>query len=501
MKRYLPSKFTVITLLTLLAIPVGLAAQQPRYKLIDLGTFGGPSDIVDGPTVPIISSNGTYAGAAETSIPDPFAPFCQNGDCLVQHAQEWQDGVVTDLGTLPGVNLSSGATWVSTNGTIAGASENGRIDPLLGIPEMRAVLWTKDGHIINLGTLGGGYESFAPAVNDLQQVAGWSLNRVPDPFSMVGGSTQTRGFLWEHGVKRDLGTLGGPDALPEAMNDLSQIVGTSYTNAMPNPINGFDCPPNVPTTDPFFWQKGEMVDIGTLGGTCGVANFINSGGQVVGTSNLAGNQTHHALVWDRGALKDLGTLGGNNSEALWISDSGLVVGRSDFSLQSADHHAFLWKNSVMTDLGVLGSCLHSTAYSVNSEGQVVGDTGDCPNGGGPSFFSEGGQQMVDINILVLPGSDIEVVDAFDINDRGEIAGGGILPNGDYHAVLLIPASHEEIAAATAFNVSQPASTAVHTLVRNSESSFSGGRDRALNMFRRTTELNRYHIPGMEALDR
>ncbi len=285
---------------------------------------------------------------------------------------------MTDLGTLPGVNLSSNATWVSTNGTIVGVSENGRIDPLLGIPEVRAVLWTKDGRIINLGTLDDGYESFAPAVNDFQQVAGWSLNRIPDPFSMAG-NTQTRGFLWEHGIKQNLGTLGGPDAMPEAMNDRGQIVGISYTNAVPNPINGFDCPPDVPTTAPFFWQKGGMVDIGTLGGTCGVANFINRGGQVVGTSNLAGNQTHHAFLWDGGALNDLGTLGGNNSEAFWNSDSGMVVGRADFSVQSTDHHAFLWKSGVMTDLGVLGSCLHSTAYSVNSKGQVVGDTGDCPN--------------------------------------------------------------------------------------------------------------------------
>ena len=83
------------------------------------------------------------------------------------------------------------------------------------------------------------------------------------------------------------------------MNDRGQIVGTSYTSFSPNPVNGFNCPPNVPTTDPFIWEEGKMADIGTLGGTCGVANFINNRGQVVGTSNLAGNQTHHAFLWER----------------------------------------------------------------------------------------------------------------------------------------------------------------------------------------------------------
>jgi probable HAF family extracellular repeat protein len=109
-----------------------------------------------------------------------------------------------------------------------------------------------------------------------------------------------------------------------------------------------------------------MVDLGTLGGTVGFANFINSRGQVVGVSNLAGDTTNHGFLWDRGTLTDLGTLGGINSDAFWISDSGLVVGRGDFSSQSANHHAFLWKNGLMTDLGVVDPWPCSTAYSVNS---------------------------------------------------------------------------------------------------------------------------------------
>jgi probable HAF family extracellular repeat protein len=472
MKSRFVMSFIPIAALIALTLPLQVLAQKPRYKLVDLGTFGGPNSFANGPTVPTLSGNGIYAGEADTSIPDPFAPFCQSPDCLVQHAQEWRNGVVIDLGTLPGVNLSSGATWVSGNGIIGGASENGLIDPLLGTPELRAVVW-KNGQIFDLGTLDGGYESFVPAVNDSEQVAAWSLNLVPDPFSMAGGSTQTRGFLWQHGAKQDLGTLGGPDALPEAMNQSGQIIGTSYTNSTPIPTGGFNCPPNVPATDPFFWEEGEMVDIGTLGGTCGVANLINNSGQVVGTSSLVGNQTHHAFLWEHRALKDLGTLGGLNSEAFWITDSGLIVGRADFSPQGANHHAYLLKNDRMIDLGTLAPWPCSTAYSVNSRGQVIGDTGICGEGGGPSFFSENGESMVDINTLVLHGSEIEVVDAYDINDRGEIAGLGMLPNGDVHAVLLIPASEEEIAAAAALNESHSASRFAQTVVKgNSENSAS-----------------------------
>jgi probable HAF family extracellular repeat protein len=441
------------------AAPVALAAQPtrvsyPRFKLIDMGTFGGPNSSVNGPQNQDLNNNGAYGGAAETAIPDPFAPYCQNNECLVQHAQAWRNGVVSDLGTLPGLHLSSGVISPGTNGNnMVGWSENGLLDPL-GYPQFRAVEWNKDGKITNLGTMEGGDWSFAIGVNGQGLVDGIAINTVPDPFSMFGFPYQTRAFVWQRGVMQDIGTLGGPDAVESAINERGQISGMSYTNSTPNPTTG------IPTLHPFLWQNGKMKDLGTLGGTLIFGDWMNNRGQVAGTSTLAGDQTWHPFLWDNGTLKDLGTLGGMNGEANWISDSGLVTGRADLSPSSNVHHAFLWKNGVMSDLGVVSPWTCSTAYSVNSQGQVVGDTGICGVGGGPSFFSAGGQPMVDLNTLVLPGSNssnITVVDAFQINDRGEIAGGGVLPNGDFHAVVLVPASQAEIAAAN----SQPSTSQTH----------------------------------------
>ena len=68
----------------------------------------------------------------------------------------------------------------------------------------------------------------------------------------------------------------------------------------------------------------------------------------------------------------------------------------------------------------------------------MGETGICGVGGGPAFLSEGAEPMVDVNALIVPESLIEVISEFDINDQGEIAAQGLLPNGDVHAVLLIP---------------------------------------------------------------
>ena len=110
MKSRVAKSMIEVMLLAVLALPLQLAAQHTRYKLIDVGTLGGPNSSANGPTVPDLSKRGTYEGAAETSIPDPYAPNCFNlPDCLVLHAEQLRDGVVTDLGTLPGTNLSSGS--------------------------------------------------------------------------------------------------------------------------------------------------------------------------------------------------------------------------------------------------------------------------------------------------------------------------------------------------------------------------------------------------------
>jgi probable HAF family extracellular repeat protein len=487
----------VVSLTAALAMPVVMAAQNnlsqnqtPKhhiYKLIDLGTFGGPNSFVNGPLPPSISNSGTYAGQAETAIPDPY-PYC-NQDCLVQHAQKWQNGVVSDLGTLPGTDLSSGATWVSRNGIIAGGSYNGLIDPLVGIPENRGVLWTKDDKIINLGTLQGGHESFAAAVNNQGQVAGWFANLIPDPFSLgclaVCFTTQTHGFIWQNGVMRDLGTLGGPDALTQAINERGQIVGISYTSSIPNPDSG------IPTIDPFLWQNGSMVDIGTLGGTFGVANFINSAGKVVGTSNLAGDQTNHAYLWDRGSLRDLGTLGGDNAQALWINDGGDVVGVAD-TTGSLTHDAFLWKKGVMTDLGNLG--LSSFGFAINSGGQIVGHS-RINDGSFRAFIWEKGGPMVDLNTLVSPASNVVLVDPYYINDRGYIAVQGVLPNGDQHAVLLVPNGICDVGCEAGIAARQNSSTSAQYLAartRDSESRVTPV-EKARNQMRQ-----RYHVPGQLA---
>jgi hypothetical protein len=60
-----------------------------------------------------------------------------------------------------------------------------------------------------------------------------------------------------------------------------------------------------------------------------------------------------------------------------------------------------------------------------------------------AFLWEHGGPMIDLNGFVPPTSSLTLTEATFIDDRGEIAVQAVLPNGDTHAVLLIPCGEGE----------------------------------------------------------
>lgn len=413
-----------------------------RYRVVDTGSFGGPNSHMSLGT-PILNNQGMFTGFADTNVPDPYAPGgCWDGDCLVAHTSLWQNGKLTDLGSLEG-GPNSESNWISENGQIAGDSQNGLLDPFGGW-QIHGVVW-KQGQIFDVGTLRGGYDSLARAVNNDGVVVGLSTTLVPDLHSMIMDfglpfEFQTRAYRWKNGVLKDLGTLGGPDAMALGINERGQIVGNSYVDFEKSPGCG------TLTTGAFIWEKGKMHNLGSLGGTCTevplTTTAINNRGQVIGASFLPGDQVFHPFLWERDNLVDLGTLGGNFGYAVTLNQLGDVVGWQTRPGNDNVIHATLWSSGKITDLGALGPGQCSTPFAINGRKQVVGTSGAC-DFNDPSlraFIWEPGGQMVDLNTLISPNLGLQLRNVAAINEGGEMAVVAVFSNGDHRPVLLIPCS-------------------------------------------------------------
>jgi len=403
-------KFAVgVVLLAELAAPFWLSAQRPRYTFIDIPTLGGPAATGqgDGPGISqFINNPGVVVGGADTST--------------AVHAFRWQDGVLTDLGALPGVP-SSHAESINARGWATGGAFTTFFDPLIGQPTEHAALW-KDSEFVDLGTLGTGLESAALYVNNAGEVVGFStFDQTPDPNSFLGATI--RAFIWKNGVMSEIVPPGSRGSFPAGgcNNQRSDLVAGNDDAGM------------------FLWQNGSFTNIPTLGGTFGSVQCANNQGQVIGGSTLAGDIEQHAFLWSQGALTDL-TLGGSFSMAIWLNDAGEAVG-GGFTTNDESFHAALWKNGHVTDLGTLAGDCFSIANAVNSRGQVIGQSFSCDFTSRAVVWING--SIIDLNAAIPANSALQLVETDNINDRGEIVGRGLpagCANPDVcgHVFLLIP---------------------------------------------------------------
>ena len=407
-----------------------------RYRIFDVGTFGGPTSQTNGSR--ILNNEGVVAGEADTAKP---CPFYGGFASLISPAFRWKNGKLTNIGVLPHgcFSLPNG---ISRNGFIAGSSDNGIIDPNTGVPEIRAD-FRANGHMFNLGTFGG-TNSLANDVNDHGIAVGGAENKDPDPFNFGGNllglpsPTAWQGFLWQgHGLKK-LGTLGGPDSFALIVNQRDEISGISFTNSVVNPTT------ELPTTAAFFWKNGKMRNIGSFGGVFSTMSYLNDKSQVVGFSTFPGDFVGHAFVWapDTG-MKDLVTLGGTFSTAIWVNNSGIAVGGST-TLNDELFIAARWRNGAIENLGTAGGNTCSNAFQISERGEVAGQSFNCDNTGlAHATLWEPTGPAIDLNRFLPPDSNLQLAEAHFVNDRGELVVVGILPNGNPHIVVMVPCTGSE----------------------------------------------------------
>jgi probable HAF family extracellular repeat protein len=352
--------------------------------------------------------------------------------------------VVSDLGTLPDGPFSQ-AIGVTTNGVVNGAS---------ALPDgtQHAVLWYR-GSITDIATPGlGGSNSGAFGINERGQASGLAETSAQDPnredFCGYGTFFVCLPFLWHNGVMKPLPTLGGNNGEAGQINNRGEVAGNTENTTIDS-----TCPANSPQVfeeKPVVWKNGHVKELDTFpGDPDGWAFGINDKGQVVGASGICAPlnpQTgvyvlsRHALLWDKDTVTDLGNLGGTGAFgpgniAGEINNRGQVVGTSDLAGDTT-FHGFLWTEETgIRDLGTLLGDFASAALGINDRGEVVGVSFDANFT--PRAFVRHNGRMIDLNKLA-PDTPLYLLFAHGINSRSEIVGFGVNGTGEVHAFLATP---------------------------------------------------------------
>jgi probable HAF family extracellular repeat protein len=215
-------------------------------------------------------------------------------DSLRFHAFLYQDGTMTDLAALAGLDprANSAAYGINDAGQAVGFA-------FFGNGEEHAFFWDGTNPAQDLGTFGGSI-SFAYGINASGQVVGTAE---------FPGDEGRDAFLWdnENGLQ-DLHIPG----VATAINDAGQIVGGSG--------------------HAFLYSAGNVTDLGSPAGFSeSIALAINNLGQIVGYARGSDQLHHHAFVYADGAMTDLNDLiptgtGLTINEATGINDAGQIVG-------------------------------------------------------------------------------------------------------------------------------------------------------------------------------
>jgi len=271
-------------------------------QITPLSAYGLPPT----PPVPVLAEPQPYV----TAITDSGAIVGQTTVGNTGQAFIASNGQVTDLGLLPGFSVTQ-ATAANASGTVIGQAYNVGSNPATVNPADGGFI-DQNGHLTNIGTLGGSFTSPA-AINNSGQVTGVSNGHA---------------FLYQNGTMTDLGTFGGTSSGGTAINNQGQVVGTyglGYNAA------------GAYVEHAFLYSNGKMLDLGTLPGSPqSEATGINDSSQVVGNSG-------YSFLWQNGTMYNLNNLlktplPFSIVEVTAINDLGQIIG---FNVSNGDSTGFL----------------------------------------------------------------------------------------------------------------------------------------------------------------
>ncbi len=308
----------------------------------------------------------------------------------------------TDLGVLAGGGDGE-ARAINSQGTVIGTSTVGDHTSLLN-----AWVW-QGGVTQRFPVAPGGTEGVG--INDGNMILG----------NLLGNGNPIGAFLWT--------ALNGPQEIPlgraMGLNGRGLAVGWVFDPGLADHAPAVWSPPGIPG------QPAGLLRLSP--GKPGEARAINFSGRVAGY--VGGTSSYyHATRWDGGVEQALGVegaLGAVASSANAINEAGDIVGRADIIPQA---HGFLWHDGTFTDLAPLvGSS--SWANGINDRGWVVGEA--APNGISSHALLWRDGIPFDLNALTPNLGSIILLEAFAVNNQGQIAGVAWTGN-NRHGFLLTP---------------------------------------------------------------
>jgi len=226
------------------------------------------------------------------------------------------------------------------------------------------------------------------------------------------------------------GLPGADTTFASALNDSDVVCGYSYSSVTGVPYQAY------------IWQDGKTTGLTLPFGADSVANDISDTSAVCGWMGDS-PQFSHAFRWSANGVTDLGVIPtGQSANAYSISPNGQKIcgagALPDPVTQNLTLHAFYWSAGVMVDIGTLPGEPRSLARALNDSGIVVGESYNEVLVGHAFVWQNGVMQK--LNDLILPGLNLDIQQAWAINNAGQIAAQAeVLDNsGDIVAVRLTP---------------------------------------------------------------
>jgi probable HAF family extracellular repeat protein len=263
-------------LITLLSdLPSGAAGISPNGRIVGTAKIP-PSTFYEG----VIFENGGvtplgFQGTSAAAINDHRQVVG-----TINHGMPflWDNGVLTELGTLGGpcgsaADINNLAQVVGTACTATGTA--------LG-PSAHAFLW-QGGVMTDLGVFPGHVDSGAAAINSSGQIAGWSSITDEETYE-----TRAVSFIYENGAKRVL-PINSTESYANDINDHGHVVGTMRAGGFIGSFSGYIFKDGVGTNLNTVLLPGSGMQIR-------FANAINNAGQIVAIAYDSRMGTHAVLL-------------------------------------------------------------------------------------------------------------------------------------------------------------------------------------------------------------